>query len=927
TAGTTDIWSLACHENMSFVETTSNHELAIQAASFIRGDLTIGGREGNRITNANTLTVDGALNITGRYWLRGAGAILAKGGLAVDDLVRVYDGKDIYLVGSSDGTITNSMELNNATALRIQGGSTLTGQGNAVFAYGSNGLFEVDGTFERTSGNGSASIQSPIDNSGLIHNQTGEFILYNGGVHSGDILSDPGTVLGMRGNYDMQTASSLTAADLNLLSGTSTISGAVNVSGTLKVDGGGATTFTDEATIASYGQDLYVRQGTIHFESPAAAAVDFETVIVGEGFIYCGSPHFDTDETFVMNTLHLVCGNIDGADPITINNAFTWGGGGSFDAGGDVTCYGPVTIQATSSQRNLSRVFNNTAHATFLGQVAPSGAGRFNNLATGTVDLQGDSTGLTGGQSTNAGTITKTAGTGRSTLAGMTNSGQIHAQTGEIYFYFGGENHGSILGDPGTLLSFNGTFPFNSGSTLTGENVTFFGATATLEGGVDIAGTLTIDGGTCTFTSNANVTSYGRRVDALTGTFRFESPVPEPTLEFDAVQIGGGSYGASVHFDTGQPVHIGTLQIINGNIEGNDPITLTNSFTWGGVGSFFAGGKVTCNGASTVQYSSSQRNLSRDFDNAAYATVLGAIGLSNADYTNEPGGVLDFQSDNARFSLSSNSTLYNNGTMIKSAGSGISPIHVHFRNAGVLEIQSGEIQFYGSYGLTYIQTAGATILNGGGIDMITAAIYQIQGGDLTGNGVVGGNINNGGGSVVPGLSIGTLTCAGNYTHGAGAALEIELGGLDPGTEHDQFIVTGTANLQGGTLHVSPFGGFLPQVGQQFVVLTAANVQGTFDHVTGPGQYTVTYNPTNVTLMVDVPPCTALIQPDFDWDCDVDGDDVAAFAACALGPAILLSPGCEDKDLDGDTDADMDDFALLQRCYGGKDSMPPAGCIP
>ncbi len=54
--------------------------------------------------------------------------------------------------------------------------------------------------------------------------------------------------------------------------------------------------------------------------------------------------------------------------------------------------------------------------------------------------------------------------------------------------------------------------------------------------------------------------------------------------------------------------------------------------------------------------------------------------------------------------------------------------------------------------------------------------------------------------------------------------------------------------------------------------------------------------------------------------DVDVDDVDAFEACASGPGIPLTPGCEAKDLHADGDIDQSDFAVVQRCYSGE-SMP------
>jgi len=65
-----------------------------------------------------------------------------------------------------------------------------------------------------------------------------------------------------------------------------------------------------------------------------------------------------------------------------------------------------------------------------------------------------------------------------------------------------------------------------------------------------------------------------------------------------------------------------------------------------------------------------------------------------------------------------------------------------------------------------------------------------------------------------------------------------------------------------------------------------------------------------------PMCTSYAPADFDRDCDVDGDDLAAFVACVSGPTLGSLSGCSGKDLDHDTDVDQTDFGLFQRCYTG-----------
>jgi len=894
-------------------------DLELDAPSFIDGNLSVSGVSTLKVND--TLDVAGELNWSG-------GGILGPGNL------NVYGGFDLnppsrtelrsaaklsILGGAVDNHNSKYIELYDTSVFTIGQPVTYTYNGDSlIFGGSATTTVDVDGTLIRASGAGRATINSGVVNDGLIHNLTGELFMGAGGTHSGNVLCEPGTLLSLwNGVYEWTPGSSLTAEDVTLSAGIgTTIRGSVDIAGTLTVGSpsGANLTFTDEANVTSYGNDVFARAGIVRFESPAAPAVDIDSMTVGAGTIYCGNPYFDTGETFVMNTLLFVCGTINGADPITINDSFTWGGGGSFFAGGDVTCFGPVTIQATSSQRNLSRIFNNTAHATFLGQFAVSGAGRFNNLATGTVDLQGDNTGLTGGQSTNAGTITKTAGTGRSTLAGMTNNGLIHAQTGEIYFYFGGQNNGDILGDPGTLLSFNNAHEMLPGSSLTADNVDFTGNASTIRGDVNITGTMSLgnssSGGSATFTGEANVTSYGHTLLDRAGTVRFEAPVPGPTLEFDAATIGGGVFSGNVYFDTGQPVGIGTLHIINGSVNGVDPITIHNSFTWGGVGSFFPGGTVTCNAPWTLQASSSQRSISRDFINHGYGSLLGPVNLSSgADFTNEPDGTVDFKTDAGGFGLTLTSHVQNNGVIVKSGGAGDSPISAHFTNAGTLEILTGRVNFQANYTFNFIQTAGATILNGG--DLATLGNpYSIQGGGLAGSGTVFGDVNNSGGRVTPGLSAGTLTIDGNCTQGAAATVEIEIGGTAQGLDHDWLDVAGTATLA-GTLEVSLIDGFIPDSGDMFEILTAGTVTGEFDHVVftnppGDLDLSVTYAAGSVTLTIIGP-----VLGDCDGDGDADLDDYFNFEGCLTGPMGGLGAGCECFDFDSDGDNDLADFAEFQ----------------
>ena len=117
------------------------------------------------------------------------------------------------------------------------------------------------------------------------------------------------------------------------------------------------------------------------------------------------------------------------------------------------------------------------------------------------------------------------------------------------------------------------------------------------------------------------------------------------------------------------------------------------------------------------------------------------------------------------------------------------------------------------------QTAGLIVVNGnlnlGGNGSKT---LNLQGGKLQGTGTVSGSVNNTGGTVAPGNSIGTLSITGNYTQTSSGFLALEFGGV-PGTanSNDLLNVTGSATLD-GTLSVSLLNGYIPSFGDTFTIL-------------------------------------------------------------------------------------------------------------
>lgn len=81
------------------------------------------------------------------------------------------------------------------------------------------------------------------------------------------------------------------------------------------------------------------------------------------------------------------------------------------------------------------------------------------------------------------------------------------------------------------------------------------------------------------------------------------------------------------------------------------------------------------------------------------------------------------------------------------------------------------------------------------------------------------------------------------------------------------------------------------------------------------------------------------RADFDYDGDVDLDDLTIFEACSTGPGIpydseVLPNGCSivpstigvlPADFDNDKDVDQSDFGVFQRCLSGPGVHPDLNC--
>ena len=235
--------------------------------------------------------------------------------------------------------------------------------------------------------------------------------------------------------------------------------------------------------------------------------------------------------------------------------------------------------------------------------------------------------------------------------------------------------------------------------------------------------------------------------------------------------------------------------------------------------------------------------------------------------------------------------------------------------------------------------SAGTLANSGGLTFVDAqagdkhvdaTINMLAGGQLT---VVGdvqfdGQLNGlthvfgpgrtiVGGDFAPGNSPAVVSFDGGFGVASTGTVQIELGGATPGSQHDQLVVAGDAQL-GGTLELVLINGYTPTLGSTFTVLTSAGLNGTsFDTILGDAlggglALQVSYTSTDVIVTA----VTALAG-DTDLDGDIDDSDLGTSFANYTGPVGAAGgKSLAQGDTDGDGDVDDSDLGTSFSGYTG-----------
>lgn len=378
-------------------------------------------------------------------------------------------------------------------------------------------------------------------------------------------------------------------------------------------------------------------------------------------------------------------GSINGG-LMTNQGTFNWSGGtlalpmtntasGILNVNGTtVTLWGALTNAGTINLSGSGSIllYNNQAtHGTYAGAIY--------NEAGGLFDLQTDQGVSDGGLGSevvvNAGTLRKSSGTGTSTIGvACTNSGVVDAESGTIQFSVGG--------------NIGGTY-----NTAAAASIQFVGGTFNETDPVSITGS-----GVCK-QNGATVVLNDRIAEFVLAS---GNVVLSPTFE------GTGA--------------IQSLQLDGATLTGTNNVTGTLGISGGALG---PGSVLTINAGGTLDFNGAAVNIYGPLTNAgSIIWTGGGLGVGNSGSTysgviaNQPGGLFLIQSDQSLYAdgYGKPEVFLNAGTVRKTAGLGTTTFSVGFTNAGLVDAESGTIQFQtgGNIGGNYNTASGALIQFNGG---------------------------------------------------------------------------------------------------------------------------------------------------------------------------------------------------------------------
>jgi hypothetical protein len=714
--------------------------------------------------------------------------------------------------------------FNNGTA--TWSGAGISAAGGATLA--NNGTLTLGGDFSFVNAGGNAPVlrnyttlilSNGTDftlSSTILDNRAGAGIYFNNSsitVNGSGTATNSGLL-----NLDSGSFFQFSGATLEL-------GGAVNAPANNSLRFAGTAAYIITTNIAS--PSLWQQAGTIY----QATNVVVNTFNQQAGTFFATLP-------VQWNNYNMTNAELRGAN-VTITN-FVWLGGSlnsdsansntvTIPPTGTLTISGPTAKSLSDYSGGNGRRFVHQGTGTWSGAGISGAHGcQLNN--SGTLTLSGDFSYVNAGgtglpQFNNTGTVNLNSGADFTlTSAIFNNASNVNLTAGSLTIAASSiaTNTGTLTLDAASFFQFSGA-TLNLGGTVNspGANSLRFAGTAAYVTTTDIAApSYWLQAGTIYQTTNVVVTALNQQ----NGTFYGTLPLAFPNYNMTNGELRGAN------------VTITNFNWSGGNLNSENAGSNTVTIPTGGTLNISS---ATAKGLSDYSGGNGRRLIHRGtglWSGASLGMAHGArfINQGSLTLTNDAG--LTFTGGTGTPSFENAG-----GTFIKTNATGVSSFtSVNVTNTGTFNIARGGLTVSG----VFHQTGGTANL---GTNFSASANVRIDAGTFAGRGNIAGTFYNNGFSSA-GAPLGMIT--GTSWTNAGT-IRFEIGGTNPGTNFDQFRLTGPATVN-GTADLALANGFVPVPGNTFTCIVASARSGVFTNLTFSGGYefSALYTPTTVVFRAE-----------------------------------------------------------------------------
>jgi len=689
----------------------------------------------------------------------------------------------------------------------------------------------------------------------VFNNKSGGLVTISSGTL---VLAGAGSV--HHGDFDIGTDGTLHFSRSNTIEAGAVITAETN---SVMRFSGATNTITSIAPAVSGLGTLRVESGSATFHGNLSA---------GTLEVISGTANFNGSTN--LDSFNFTNGTVNGADTktITVSGLTRWTDGTIAGAGAEYHANGGMAL-ITSAGKNLNAITMNISGDTFTSgnhTLALANGATINQ--SGTWTIQGSDSISASGTGTktfnNSGDFIKEGGAASGYAVEFNNSGSVDVKTGRTLNLTGGGIHtGDFIIGSGARLTFSGTHALQAASTLTSHETATFaitGGTTTIAPALTLAGHFSVTGASAvTFNDDASlstVTFNGTGSGTINGNGIITASGLTEWIDGEIAGVGGiynANGGLNLTTGAGRELRARTLNVSGDSFAPNNHIlqlldgaTINHSGTWtiSSNASISVGGsgtKTFNNSGTFTKASGSTSSITPVFNNTgtvnANANTLTLASVAQHDTAASPitltGGTWNVSEATLNFSAVGN-IVRNQGNVTLSGPTATFARFTtalnenqgslalkndrdlsvgNFSNSGTLRVEDATTRL--TVTGAYTQSDGSTTLIEGG-ELSATDGFNLQGGSLTGDGTILGNLVSTGSPVIsPGASAGSLAIAGNAS--LSGTLIMEIGGLTPGIEHDQLLVGGNLTL-GGTLALSFIDGFVPQFGQNITLVQAGS---------------------------------------------------------------------------------------------------------